>query len=155
MRSFAAIALLGAVYGQTDFPDCDFLHADCSFDVAFPFATCKDVYTRIYSIANEFLPGPANGTYSIHDAVEGDYVWATRTTPVSKYVDDILFKFEESDNDCIIHGKSRSQSLSIYDYDTNYCNLWNVITETGYHGEVKIDSCWFYPDTPKETCSKY
>jgi len=28
--------------------------------------------------------------------------------------------------DCKVSAKSRSNSPSYYDWDTNYCNMWNV-----------------------------
>ena len=38
-------------------------------------------------------PNGANGTYAIWDVTEDESIWATRTTPIKKYVDDILFEF--------------------------------------------------------------
>ena len=72
------------------------------------------------------------GQYAIWDVTEMQTMWLTRTTPVQKYVDDISFEFNgDPDNfqapGCTVNGKSRSQTLSYYDYNTNYCNMWNLI----------------------------
>ena len=74
----------------------------------------------------------AGGDYELWDATEEESIWATRTTPVKNYVDDVLFEFFGDPTDfrvpgCTVKAKSRSQSLSVYDYNTNYCNMWNVI----------------------------
>jgi hypothetical protein len=55
----------------------------------------------------------------------------TRTTPVKKYVDDIAFEFSQTGADCLVKARSRSQTLSYYDYATNYCNMWNPLKYTG------------------------
>ena len=35
----------------------------------------------------------AGGEYALWDAIEEQRIWATRTTPVKNYVDDILFEY--------------------------------------------------------------
>ena len=156
--AIAAIAIVGTVVAkESDFPGNDWFHADCSFHVTYPDTKCSELKSRIYNVASSYTPGPAKGKYAVIE--EGDdYVWFTRTTPTAHYVDDIMFKVsedKENTEDCIVYGKSRSQTLSFYDYDTNYCNMWNVFNGVGYFRDIQLDSCWFHPDDSKKTCAKY
>ena len=103
----------------------------------------------------------AGGDYELWDAIEEERIWATRTTPVKKYVDDVLFEFFGDPTDfrvpgCTIKAKSRSQSLSVYDYNTNYCNMWNVINQvTGEQGDIDVSECAWPSKTPEVDCLKY
>lgn len=46
------------------------------------------------STIKKFTPEPdAKGTYAIKESSPNNYIWATRTTPVKKYVDDIIFEY--------------------------------------------------------------
>ena len=43
---------------------------------------------------------------------------------------------------CKITGKSQSQSLSYYDYYTNYCNIYNPLRVSGLNfSEPKTSQC--------------
>ena len=102
------------------------------------------------------------GVYTLWDAVEVEYLWATRTTPVKKYVDDIRWDFfGDSENfnakGCKITSKSRSRTLSYYDYSTNYCNMWNVLQTIpeAKKTAVTTDSCKWVPEDPLTICAKY
>ena len=60
---------------------------------------------------------PGKGIYKFVDTLENTYFWLTRTTPLKKYVDDIAFElFPTAFGDCTVKSRSRSQSLSYYDY---------------------------------------
>ena len=111
----------------------------------------------------------AGGSYSIWSATEEEQIWAVRETPVHHYKDDILFNYHPKNGEdfsapgCTVEAKSRSQSFSIYDYSTNYCNMWNlfdaVATKFG-PGElddevIEVNECRWAPKDPKKTCAKY
>ena len=107
----------------------------------------------------------ANGTYALWDVTEEESIWVTRTTPVKKYVDDIMFEYFGNPDDfqekgCTVKAKSRSQTLSYYDYDTNFCNMWNVMAQVeGADSEslkaLSTSECKWVPEDPKTTCAKY
>ena len=80
----------------------------------------------------------------------------TRTTPVKKYVDDIIFEFvATAANECVVKSRSKSQSLSYYDYSTNYCNMWNPLTYTDVYTKLYVSHCKYPADKPEEVCMKY
>ena len=91
-------------------------------------------------------------------------------------MDDILFDFVSSSDDftkgsCTVKAKSRSQTLSYYDYNTNYCNMWNVLAQVpAKYPQVADQSvapadwltqalvtedCKWAPEDPKKTCAVY
>ena len=37
------------------------------------------------------MADPGEGTYKIYEEAKNDYVWATRATPIVKYIDDVIF----------------------------------------------------------------
>ena len=104
---------------------------------------------------------PAQGTYKFKEDKNGDYVWGTRTTPVKQYVDDVMFLVQQgsdSNGTCHVVGKSRSQVTSLYDYETNFCNLYNVLRSTGIgFSKPTLPNCpWVPKDTLIEVrCSQY
>ena len=75
----------------------------------------------------------------------------THTTPIHRYVDDLTFTFiEGSDPTCLVdvslrfeqkkcsldpllllQAYSQSETLSLLDYGTNYCNLFNLMDGSG------------------------
>ena len=65
------------------------------------------------------------------EEAENDYLWVTRETPSAHYIDDIIFEFIDNEGGCQLNSKSRSQSNSYFDYDTNYCNMWTVMNGVG------------------------
>ena len=103
----------------------------------------------------------ANGTYSLFNGIEDEMLWVTRTTPKKHYVDDILFEYFGDPKDfrakgCTVKAKSRSQTFSIYDYDTNFCNMWNVLKEVeGTNIKIDTSECKYKPDDPEVTCKTY
>ena len=112
----------------------------------------------------EWHPEPnAKGTYKVWDAIEEEQIWATRTTPVKKYVDDVMWQFFGNSEDfqtegCTVKAASRSRSLSYYDYNTNFCNMWNVLTVVDGPDALAgltTEECKWRPQDPKETCMKY
>jgi len=92
----------------------------------------------------------------------------TRTTPTKHYVDDIEFTLTPGKSNsaynvggetCTIMAKSRSESLSYLDYDTNYCNMWNVLRGSGLDFEnfKTVGKCSGVPTDAERlaTCNKY
>ena len=128
MKYFIAAALVSlSQAGKGDFPKFDSFHAHCQLSSEVT-GTCAEVWTALDNTLKT-MADPAQGTYKVKEDGSNDYVWATRTTPVKKYVDDIMFTVSPSTNNdtCTVTGKSRSQTLSYYDYETNFCNLYNVL----------------------------
>ena len=85
-------------------------------------------------------------------------IWVTRTTPVHHYVDDIEFTFTDQGTKCQIDAKSRSQTLSYYDYNTNYCNMYNVIrSQPIQYTKVTTTECKWSPldSQVTATCTTY
>ena len=110
-----------------NFPAFDDFHAHCELETTFNLY-CPDVYVVMMVNFKDFKD-PAHGTYKKVEEV-GDTFWYTRTTPVKHYVDDVEFVLSEvAYRTCKVTAKSRSQSLSYYDYSTNFCNMYNVIRE--------------------------
>ena len=88
------------------------------------------------------------------------WTWATRKTANGKYVDDVIWTTNKgtSDNTCKVIAKSRSQSMSYYDYNVNFCNMYNPLRATGlYTGDIKAikNSKCNYPATDSKTCDRY
>lgn len=95
------IALTSA--SKADFPKFDTFHADCSLTTNIE-GTCDEVYAAL-SKTVKTMADPAQGTYKVQEEGANDYVWATRTTPIKKYVDDILFTvhpFSYSNGTCAV-----------------------------------------------------
>ena len=158
MYKAAAIATIAsvAIASKSDFPSFDSLHANCALSATFA-DDCSTVFANIESTVKSFSAGgPSKGLYAIKEEGSGDYVWTTRTTPVSKYVDDIIFEVVSGSNGgCTVNGKSKSESLSYYDYSTNYCNMWNVYNTVGGASKLTPTECSWQPDDATVTCAKY
>ena len=123
---------------------------------------CSEVFPGIKTTIESWFgekSGPAQGTYALKETDNKTYYWATRKTPTRAFVDDVIFVlFEMSATQCKVTGKSRSQSESYYDYETNYCNMWNVLDRSG--GTDKINKvtllqCPWVPVDPASRCAKY
>ncbi|CDW82094.1 UNKNOWN [Stylonychia lemnae] len=140
---------------KNDFPSFDALHANCALKVTYKGQTCDTVLPKIESVIKSFTPEPeSKGLYAIKED-GSDYVWSTRTTPTHHYVDDIIFETDASNGDCVVESKSRSESLSYYDYETNYCNMWAVHNVVGGFTDVTPSDCKFIPTDPVTRCAVY
>ena len=109
-----------------------------------------------------WAPEPkAGGIYAMWTATEEESLWVTRTTPTKHYVDDIIFDYFGNPADfevkgCTVQGRSRSRTLSYYDYDTNFCNMWNVFNALGQPlTNMTTSECKWQPVAPAVTCAKY
>ncbi len=154
--AFAATLVASAVASIPGFPSFDFSHANCAIDVTYAGQTCSAVYAKMGQILDGYQGGdPGAGIYAYIDRKQDTYFWMTRTTPVHKYVDDIGFEFIQSGSNCVVKSLSRSQSLSYYDYSTNYCNMWNPLHYTGAFTNESVHDCKFPADDPVTICNKY
>mmetsp|Transcript_39308 Transcript_39308/g.62792 ORF Transcript_39308/g.62792 Transcript_39308/m.62792 type:complete len:172 (+) Transcript_39308:123-638(+) len=88
-------------------------------------------------------------------------------TPTHHYVDDIeFFDWKQSGSDVVVGAGSRSEPTSLYDYDTNFCNIFNLfrngnVSKLNFDFDVKYDGCPFHPSTSNgygpayTTCNTY
>jgi hypothetical protein len=152
-----AAALVAAVSADiSSFPSFDALHANCAMKALYPGEACATTYANMRKVITSWKGGdPGKGLYDIKEEKENTYIWVTRTTPVKRYVDDIAFEFSTTGSGCQVSSRSRSQSLSYYDYSTNYCNMWNPIKYTGSFQGLVVSDCKFPTDDPATTCNIY
>lgn len=139
------------------FPAFDGLHAHCALQTTVA-ATCADTYAALDKTVKTPSFDPAGGIYAVHQETAGSNIWVTRTTPTKHYVDDIEFSLAESSGNCTISARSRSETMSYYDYETNYCNMYNVFKSSGIaFSEPTTSECaWIPKATAREaTCNKY
>ena len=56
----------------------------------------------------------------------------------------------------MVKGKSISQSISFYDFKTNFCNLWNTYKYTFDYGydKVLLVECKYIAEDPESYCVK-
>lgn len=152
-----AAALVAAVSASiNNFPSFDALHANCAMRAVYPGEACSTTYSNMRAVILGWKSGdPGKGLYDIKEESANNYIWVTRTTPVKRYVDDISFQFASTSAGCQVSSKSRSQSLSYYDFSTNYCNMWNPLKYTGSFQNLAVSDCKFPTDEPAVTCNTY
>uniref|UniRef100_A0A7S3U4Q1 Uncharacterized protein n=1 Tax=Strombidinopsis acuminata TaxID=141414 RepID=A0A7S3U4Q1_9SPIT len=160
MKFIAALAFAFVAADKSDFPTNLSGHAHCSLSTDFVGMDCDSVYNAVNSEVAKWgssKTSPAGGLYRLYEESTDDYIWTTRLTRDEKYVDDQLFEFEPINGGCHVAGQSRSQSPSYYDYDVNYCNMWNVYNGVGGFSNLHISSCDFYPSDSEieTTCARY
>ena len=157
MKFVALAALLGVA---SAFPSFDSFHAHCQIDeIQIDGTNCADTLKAIsdYVKAGKDEASPP-GQYT-HHSEDATMVWATRKTANGKYTDDVMWTTvgAGTDTSCTIQAKSKSQSLSYYDYNVNFCNMYNPLRGTVFKGAItdaKVSSCKF-PATKDETCDRY
>merc|ERR1711862_1040666 len=121
-------------------PPRDLLHAECSVKWTLS-ESCESAQEKIINQMilwdNEDCgtkPGDdkPHGQKCLykHTGTEGLVTTGTHTTPIHRYVDDLTFTFVPEDV-CIIEAHSISETLSVLDYGTNYCNLFNLMDGSG------------------------
>ena len=139
------------------FPGFSSLHAHCAMQTTISLS-CADAYAALNKTVTTPNFDPAKGTYAMHSKTQNQSLWVTRTTPVKHYVDDVEFVLSGTGETCNVSAKSQSQSLSYYDYDTNYCNMYNVFRSSGVKfSPVTTSQCnWVpKPEDLEATCNKY
>merc|ERR1712127_439107 len=158
--TLAAVALISAVSADpSNFPAFDSGHAHCAMDVTYTFTDCNVLWVQMDTEVRSWSSGgPSGGLYAVYEEQEyyaPPYIWTTRTTPIHKYVDDQIFEFYPNGTSCDVRAKSRSQPSSYYDYDTNYCNMWNVFNSVGSFTNLSTSQCRWIPSDPVATCAEY
>ncbi len=137
------------------FPTNNLGHAHCSLEFESKSTLpCAAAFQEVYNNVEAWKPEPdAGGIYelkSCNDDAETTYIWAERLTGDKKYTDDVVLTFTDNGDHCHIEGFSRSQSMSYWDYYTNFCNIRNLLkTVPGDIDSRKTKSCSFAP-TPGE-----
>ena len=153
---FASALIAVAAASPSNFPAFDSMHAHCSLTTTFQ-AGCAATFAALDKTVKTFTD-PASGIYAVVEEGSNQYVWVTRTTPVKHYVDDIIFMVGGDGSTCTVQSKSRSQTLSYYDYDTNFCNMYNVFRSSGVaFSAPKVGDCKWVPADADltATCDKY
>ena len=147
---FTALVALIATASAGSFPSFDSFHAHCQFETVSD-KSCAETYSTLQGVLTSFgAPGnqdPARGFYNKVSEVTNKTLWYTRLTSGKKYTDDMEFLFADTANGCTITAKSQSQSLSYYDYYTNYCNMYNPLRVSGLNfSEPKTSQCKYPAD---------
>ena len=121
--------------GDYGFPETDDLHSYCKLEVK----TFPNFKNEVFNNVTKFIlngPDPAGGTYApnINHTHNYTYLWAFRNNAKQDYLFDILFEFaiafpcEDKYHGCrSITATSRSRALSYYDWNVNFCNLYNIL----------------------------
>ena len=154
---FAVASTLAAIVAASakDFPRFDSFHANCALQVTYQ-ESCGSIYTLTdFYVRSWANGGPSGGLYEVFEQADPVYIWTTRTTPVKKYVDDQIFEYTQTSAGCVVNARSRSQSNSVYDYSTNYCNMWNVFTAIGPFENLNHSQCAYPAEDPVATCAVY
>ena len=161
MKTFACAALAAiSMASKSGFPKDDAFHADCHVSAVFQ-ASCDQVYKTMDANIRSYdsdTTSPSQGVYTLKEESSNDYIWSTRLTKNKQYTDDQLFEMTQGDGDsCSVAGHSRSQSMSVYDYSVNFCNLWNIYNSLGikYTYSVPKRQCAYPADDPVSTCAVY
>ena len=158
MKFIAATLAALAVADKSKFPRDDSFHADCHVSAQFDSISCENLYALFDAEIRAWgssTTSPAQGIYNLKEETVNDYIWSTRLTKNEKYTDDQLFEFAENNSGCMVTGRSRSQSMSYYDYSVNFCNLWNVYNAAGSPFTFSVGKCGYPADDPATTCAKY
>ena len=161
MKSFAFASLAALAFADaSDFPSDDSRHAYCHVNAEFDGISCDNLWALMdYEIRSwdSDTTSPSGGVYSIYEEQVNQYIWSTRLTRDKNYVDDQLFELTSTSTGCSVTGRSKSESMSYYDYSVNFCNLWNVYNGVGntFNYSVPQGECPFPADDPVTTCARY
>jgi hypothetical protein len=105
------------------------ISAKCEMDVKFdqPCSVVKaEVEGRIAG-ANAWIdPKSKPGKYTLRNTTDTSTGFS-RTTGDGQYTDLVTFAYSESTG-CAVRACSQSQVTSVADYDTNYCNSYNLFS---------------------------
>ena len=156
--TLATIAVAGSA-GKS-FPSYDSFHAHCGLEITLE-QPCEEVYGALKTTLDNFsspnFSDPSHGFYAPIQVTDSS-LWYTRLGAGKKYTDDMQLYVEKSGSGCKITGKSRSQSLSYYDYYTNYCNMYNPLRKSGLDIHVPYtNNCKYEPsaDIRESQCDAY
>ena len=144
---FTIAALVATVAAKkSDFPTGTFGHAHCKATSTVN-GTCAQTFANFEdSVMNR--ADPSKGHYTLKEEANLDYIWGTRLGAGGKYTDDVMWEFKDVNGGCQVSGSSRSQSLSLLDYNTNYCNIYNVFRMSGMtYTSLATTSCSYNDQT--------
>ncbi|CAJ1393614.1 unnamed protein product [Effrenium voratum] len=101
------------------------IHASAEVE-AVADASCDDVMSEMIARVTSDWKDPHNGgTYSVLSKADGE-LNLQRVTGNKKFTDKMTFTFSQEGSQCAVNACSESQSFSIGDFSTNYCNLRNL-----------------------------
>eukprot|EP01060_Flectonema_neradi_P017786 TRINITY_DN24622_c0_g1_i1.p1 TRINITY_DN24622_c0_g1~~TRINITY_DN24622_c0_g1_i1.p1 ORF type:complete len:349 (+),score=59.85 TRINITY_DN24622_c0_g1_i1:46-1047(+) len=107
------------------------VHASCEV-TAHANATCSNVMAEIRARANGtsgWVDPHHNGTYALSTATATEIKGSHKTGKSPHYLDEFAMKFTDQEGGtCVIQSCSVSQSTSVLDSSTNYCNVHNLYT---------------------------
>eukprot|EP00347_Sterkiella_histriomuscorum_P000592 403375253 len=157
MATAAVLLLLSQTNAikPTDFPESDLYHVGCKLITQFDLISCTEVYDRMFTMIKAFgNEDPQKGHYQVRENVDQSYIWVNRTSEKHDMVDDTLFEFKQTQQGCKVRGRSVAQSVSFYDFETNYCNIWNVMyfAEGPRFKIVEDEDCQWKPKDPTTHC---
>jgi hypothetical protein len=104
-----------------------FISAKCEMDVKFdqPCSVVKaEMEARIAGVNGWVDPKTNPGSYNLDNATDTSTGFS-RTTGDGQYTDKVTLDFSEEAG-CAVRMCSQSQVTSVADFDTNYCNMWNL-----------------------------
>ena len=149
-RATSLVLLLGAsvalVFGAAPAQKCptseSSMHAGCQVTISFK-ESCDAVRAEIGKRAggqfDTWHDPHNNGSYAFIGK-SNDLFQLSRLTGDGKYTDKINFVFaEEESNTCEVAACSESQSFSIGDYGTNFCNIHDLYcSDEGCHPFARL-----------------
>ena len=161
----------------------DLFHAQCEMELKILDEYCIDVNASIIQQVDDRNGFDQNCKYvedknefcgySMQEITTNE-LHLQHETPTKHYIDDIYFTFKGKVYNkttgsfyCVIDGLSKSQAISYYDYDTNYCNMFNLFrdgnsSQLNFYLTIDIKSCKFHPEIDNidwrpsyQQCDKY
>jgi hypothetical protein len=116
---------------------------------------CNAIINATISMHNWDCNGSERCGYNVTSVEQNDadecVLKITHETPTKHYVDNISFDISSTASDvCSGTANSKSTPLSIKDYGTNYCNIYNILRVAAQLGVAYTDF-----DTSKELCTDY
>jgi hypothetical protein len=143
------------------------LHPHCELTALYDH-DCHTAYTEFDKTISGMHPGGAHpapdGKYYHIKEVHQDHDimgyteknYGTAAKP-EVFTDALNFQFialgDGSDRKCAVHGFSESYNETYYDYDANFCNLFNTFNGTGLNfSEPVLNDCLYVPHD-KRQCS--
>ena len=102
-------------------------HTGCKIETTYDGA-CYQLYNNFFTKAlYDLKKDQSKAVFDVLAQSKDEFFWVHKTTPSGKYSDDILFEFTDDSSKCKVVGQSRSRDLSFVDYNTNYCNVFNIL----------------------------
>jgi len=128
-----------------------FFHASCQIDFEFLNTPCTKVYHDVvenfqYCCAEKKIT-PNYRNYKLLGNSSSSLTVNGQITFTNGYVDFQDFTFTQVGANCKASGCSMSNSVSVYDYCANYCNLRNLVRGFGYTINERIGICSYIPNS--------